>query len=83
MYNLPVEIRQEANSMLFRKHIEPRCAYCAHSAPAEPGTVICRRKGIREETAHCRRFRYDPLRRTPPRPKLPDFEKYDNRDFSL
>lgn len=69
--------------MLFRKNIEPYCAYCQFSRAAEPGTVICRKKGIRLESDKCRRFRYDPLRRVPPRPAVPDFTKYDKRDFSL
>jgi hypothetical protein len=69
--------------MLFRKNMEPRCAYCRFSAPAETGTVICKKRGIRDETDHCRRFRYDPLRRVPPKPLTVDFSKYDDRDFSL
>ena len=69
--------------MLFRKNIEPRCAYCRHSAPAEEDTVICRKKGIVAQEFSCFRFRYDPLRRTPPKPVLTDFTKYDERDFSL
>lgn len=69
--------------MLFRKNIEPRCAYCTHAAPAEEGTVICRKKGIRQETAHCRGFKYDPLKRIPPRKAQIDFTKYDDRDYSL
>ena len=43
--------------MLFRKNIEPRCTYCRYAAPAEPDTVICRKKGIRDAGDHCRRFR--------------------------
>lgn len=69
--------------MLFRKKIEPRCAYCRFSSPAKSGTVICRKKGIRQGTDQCRRFRYDPLRRIPPKPSVVDFTKYDNRDYSL
>lgn len=69
--------------MLFRKNIEPRCSYCCYSSPAEPDTVICRKKGPRYGGDHCRHFRYDPLRRTPPRPKSIDFTKYDNTDYSL
>jgi hypothetical protein len=69
--------------MLFRKDIEPNCCYCRHAQPAEEGTVICQKKGIRQDTQHCGRFRYDPLRRTPPKPLQADFSKYDNRDFSL
>lgn len=69
--------------MLFRKDIEPRCAYCTYSAPAEEGTVICRKKGIRQDADKCRKFKYNPLKRIPPRPLNPDFTKYDDRDYSL
>ena len=69
--------------MLFRKNMEPRCGYCRFAAEAEPGLVICRKRGIRPESEHCRKFRYDPLKRTPPKPRVADFEKYDKRDFSL
>lgn len=69
--------------MLFRKNIEPRCAYCRYGAAAEDGLTICRKKGIRQDTDKCRKFKYDPLRRVPPRPKTPDFSRYDDRDFSL
>ena len=69
--------------LLFRKDIEPHCSYCRYSAPAEPGMVICRKKGIIPESEGCRRFRYDPLRRTPPKPVRMDFSRYDARDYSL
>lgn len=69
--------------MVFRKDIEPRCGYCRHASPAGEGLVICRKKGIRPEAEHCRKFRYDPLRRMPPKPWNPDFTKYDDRDYSL
>ena len=69
--------------MLFRKDMEPRCGYCRFSAPAEEGIVICRKRGLMPETNYCRKFRYDPLRRTPPKPTAPDFSKYDKKDFTL
>ena len=69
--------------MLFRKDMEPHCSYCRFSTLAEPGTVICRKKGIMPENSSCKRFRYNPLRRTPPRPLQPDFTKYDDKDYSL
>lgn len=50
---------------------------------AEPDTVICRKKGIRDAGDHCRRFRYNPLRRVPPKPAAVDFTKYDKEDYSL
>ncbi len=69
--------------MLFRKKIDPRCAYCKFAAPADEEYMICRRKGIVSERDHCRKFRYNPLLRVPPRPSNPDFSKYDERDYSL
>lgn len=69
--------------MLFRKDIEPRCGYCTRSRPAENGTVICLKKGICQEMDHCRRFRYDPLKRVPPQHKIMDFSKYEEADYSL
>lgn len=69
--------------MLFRKDIEPRCGYCTRSRPAEAGTVICLKKGIRQETDHCGRFRYDPLKRIPPQHKIADFSRYDETDYTL
>lgn len=82
VYNESKPVWEEAK-MLFRKNIEPRCAYCTYAAPAEEGTVICRKKGIRMETDKCRKFKYDPLKRVPPRPVNLDFTKYDERDYSL
>ena len=69
--------------MLFRKDIEPRCAYCQFAAPAEDGVMICRKRGIVPEAHHCRKFKYDPLRRVPLRQTAPDFSKYDQQDYSL
>lgn len=65
------------------KGIEPRCAYCAWGAPLEEGKLICEKKGVVPEEGHCRRFRYDPLRRVPPPLSAPDFSRFDGEDFSL
>lgn len=69
--------------MLFRKNIDPYCGYCKFASLAEPGTVVCRKKGIMPESGKCRKFRYAPLQRVPPRPVQIDFKKYDDRDYSL
>lgn len=82
MYNRPIKGREDI-VMLFRKNMEPRCGYCTRSSPAEPGTVICTKKGICTETDHCRSFRYDPLKRVPPQHRMMDFSKYDDTDYSL
>ena len=58
----------------FRKDIEPRCAYCE---------VACSRRGVVDGSDHCRHFRYDPLRRVPPRPASLDPKAHSPEDFSL
>ena len=51
---------------LLRKNIEPRC----------------RKRGVVNGTDHCRSFRYDPLRRTPPKPAVLRGH-FTDADFSL
>lgn len=55
-------------SMLFRKGIEPMCAYCSLGSDVTKDEIICRRYGIVEPYDWCSRFKYDPYRRSPPRP---------------
>ena len=69
--------------MLFRKKIERFCAYCAFSGKVNDNQVICQKCGIVPASHHCRRFRYDPLKRIPPKAKAQDFSKFDQKDLSL
>ena len=51
------------------------CALCERGTPLFTGdAVLCRKRGLVWATAHCRRFKYDPLKRVvhpvPPIPKL-------------
>ena len=48
---------------LFRKNIEPRCAYCARGARIDDGHVACVKRGVVADTDKCPAFRYDPLSR--------------------
>ena len=44
--------------------------------------MICQKYGVVPVEHHCRKFRYDPLKRVPARPKpLP--EEDDQKDYSL
>lgn len=69
--------------MLFRKTIDPRCAYCRRGGNLENGQVICPKKGIVSEGDSCRSFVYDPLKRQPPAVVVPDFSSWDESDFEL
>ena len=67
----------------FRKDIEPRCAYCANGSAIGENEVACSRKGVVDGADHCRHFKYDPLRRVPPRPASLDTNAHSPEEFSL
>lgn len=69
--------------MLFSKKIEPRCAYCQRSARLSEDKVMCLKKGIVAASSQCRRFKYDPLKRVPPKPQTISFSKFSEEDFTL
>lgn len=73
----------EVNNMLFRKNIDRFCSYCCHSAKVDENTYLCKKKGFVASCHRCRRFKYDPLKRTPPRIRPQDFTEYDEVDFTL
>ena len=68
---------------LFGGSIPPSCAYCQRGKAVTPETVLCRKKGVTTAGSSCGWFRYDPLKRVPPRPVTPDFSRFDDADFSL
>ena len=69
--------------MLFRKKIKKSCAYCTHGVKVGDDEIVCSKKGIRSATDKCFKFKYDPLKRIPVKPKPLDFDKYNEEDFSL
>ena len=70
--------------MLFSKTIEAKCGYCRHAqASADPETVLCPKRGVMAQSASCNAFRYDPMKRVPPRPVALDLSKLREEDFTL
>ena len=69
--------------MLFRKKMPKSCAYCVYGTKLDEEQILCVKKGVMSVEGKCRKFRYDPCKRIPPRPKLPDFSRYSEDDFSL
>lgn len=69
--------------MLFEKDMEPRCAYCKRGALLGDDRVMCLKKGIVSAGDSCRKFRYDPLKRIPPKPLKADFSNLRDEDFVL
>ena len=68
---------------LFRKDIDPRCAYCQRGQQINEREVACVKRGIMKVEDHCRSFQYDPLKRVPPRPASLDTDKLNEAYFSL
>lgn len=69
--------------MLFTKKIEPRCDYCERGTLLGENKVLCIKKGVMTPDSSCNQFRYDPLKRIPTRPVVPDFSRLKDDDFSL
>lgn len=69
--------------MLFRKKIERSCLYCRYGTKLDEDMMLCAKKGIVPACGDCRKFRYDPFKRVPPKAKALDFSKYEEDDFSL
>ena len=69
--------------MLFKKDMEPRCAYCKRGTLLGDDRVMCLKKGIMSAAGSCRAFRYDPLKRVPPRPAPLETARLKESDFSL
>ena len=69
--------------MLCRKDIEPRCAYCCRGQGISEREVACVKRGVVPAENSCRSFRYDPLKRVPPRPVKADFSKLKDEDFKI
>lgn len=68
--------------MLFKKKIERSCDYCIYGTKLEGEQVLCAKKGV-VTCGKCRKFRYDPTKRIPLKPKPIDFDKYSEDDFTL
>lgn len=67
---------------LFGKNIVPACCYCRHGrANPEGDRIFCQKKGIMDAADYCRKFEYDPLKRSPKKNRIDD--EYTQKDFSL
>lgn len=69
--------------MLFRKDVEPCCAYCVHGSYIDDESVICVKKGVMKSWGKCRRFEYDPLKRQPEAPSKPLTKGFKEEDFEI
>lgn len=67
---------------LFRKDIEPRCAYCVRAKTLDENTATCMKRGVVELTGYCKSFKYDPISRIPSKPPTIRGE-FSAADFAL
>lgn len=68
---------------VFKKTIEPDCAYCQRGKAIDQETILCKKRGVTAPGNACKAFRYDPLKRVPPRPFVPDLSRWTDEDFTL
>ena len=68
---------------IFRKDIDPQCAYCEYgTVTANKDTVICKKQGaVMQSFSKCKKFKYDPLKREPKVISLTS--TFSKEDFSL
>ena len=69
--------------MLFRKDIDPRCVYCQRGQQINEREVACVKRGIVPVENCCRAFRYDPMKRVPPRPAVLETRRLKPEDFAI
>ena len=69
--------------MFFRKRIPKSCTYCRFGTRLDEQQILCTKKGVMSAQKKCLKFKYDPCKRIPPKPKALDFTKYDQEDYSL
>ena len=69
--------------MLFRKKMPRSCTYCVHGTKLNEEEILCVKRGVVCINRTCHKFKYDPCKRIPPKPKATDFKKFDDNDYSL
>lgn len=69
--------------MLFRKKLPRSCVYCAWGTRVGDEQVLCTKRGVVALSYACRKFSYDPCKRTPCKAKALDLTKFKEHDFSL
>lgn len=82
LYNA-FRIKCEVTAVLFRKKMPKCCEYCRNGTLLEEEQYLCIKHGVVQRREKCRKFKYDPCKRVPSKPKAIDFQKYDTHDFSL
>jgi hypothetical protein len=64
------EVEFMAPKKLFGNQVEPYCRYCSRANDLGAEQMLCSKYGVVQADYACRRFQYDPLKRTPPKPAV-------------
>ncbi len=67
--------------MLFKKNISPSCEYCCYSKKIANDLMGCVKYGITNKENCCKKFKYNPLKRIPKKPK--PILNFNKKDFIL
>lgn len=68
---------------MFSKKIARMCQYCDHSRPViQTDHFICPFKGLITGDFSCRKYKYNAIKRVPPK-KIIYKEEFDKSDFEL
>ncbi len=64
------------------ENVAPKCEYCKNGVPAADGEhILCEKMGILDFNFVCKKYVYDPLKRTPRRPT--EAMEFTEDDFKL
>lgn len=67
---------------MFDKKLMRSCAWCSYGKSSDyTDEVFCTKRGVTSKNDYCRRYKYDPLKRTPQRIRPAD--GYSPEDFKL
>lgn len=66
---------------LFKKDIPANCEYCAIGKTLTSSRILCIKFGITSPRNHCKKFKYDPLKRVP-KNQVENFN-FNETDFKL
>ena len=69
--------------MLFRKNIQPSCAYCKHGMSLGFGEIACSKRGIMSDEGKCGAFRYEPTKRVPEYSRIPAAAKVAEEELRI
>ena len=66
----------------FNKKLPKKCEYCIYGKGSSySDEILCLKKGVTNANDSCKKYKYDPLKRVPKRPKLAD--NYKSEDFEI